>query len=243
MTTLFIPGRGPLWYPPDRSIRGASRRLRQILTDERGAFISDFAAAELADHLLGTSAMTSPTNFGSLHSDHPGETGANELAGGSYARQTIAFDAFAAGVADNTAIETWLGIDGAPNEVGFVGLFDASTVGNFLWYAPLGGAPSTFTAADTGDLFTSFAHGLSNDDRVFLTAWPGSALPAGPAADTVLFISSGTTDTFQVSLTQGGAAIALTSDGEGIAYFVDFRTFNDGDDFNVAAGDLNFELD
>ena len=236
--TLIKPYDRQLLQPP--GFIAAHRRLRAVWDDERGAFLSDYLEDALNDEILGTTQLVTPTNWMSLHSAHTGETGANELAGGSYARQSTAFDASAAGVSQNTAAESFTNIDGAPNEVGYLGFFDAVTAGNFLWYAPLGGAPATFTALDTGDLFTSAAHGMVNDDRVFVTAWPGSALPAGAAEATDYFIISVTTDTFQISLTQGGAAVVLTSDGEGIAYLVDFRAFTDGDNFTVAIGNAVF---
>ncbi len=218
-------------------------RLAHIWYDERGAFLSDYLEDALNDHLLGTTPLTSPTNWMSLHSAEPGETGANELSGGGYARQSTAFDASAGGLADNTAAEAITNLQGAPNEVGYIGLFDAATVGNFLWWAPLGGTPNTFTATDTGDVFTSYGHALVNDDRVIVFDFPGSALPTGATAGTEYWVVGVAGDTFQLSTTQGGAAIVLTSDGEGIAYFVDYRSFNNGDNFNVAAGDLNFQSD
>ncbi len=237
--TLIRPYDRQLLQPPG-FLAARRRLLRAVWDDERGAFLSDYLEDALNDEILGTTQLTTPTNFMSLHSAHPGETGANELAGGSYARQSTAFDASAAGVSQNTAIETFTNVDGAPNEIGYLGFFDAATVGNFLWYAPLGGTPATFTAADTGDLFTSFGHGMVDTNRIFVTAWPGSALPTGAAEATDYFIISATTDTFQISLTSGGAAVALTSDGEGIAYLVSFRAFTDGDNFTVAAGNAIF---
>ncbi len=237
--TLIRPYDRQLIRPPG-FIAARRRQLRAVWDDERGAFISDFREDEINDAQLGTTTLTAVANFMSLHSAHPAETGANELAGGGYARQSTAFDASVSGVSQNTDIETFTNIDGAPNEIGYLGFFDAATVGNFLWYAPLGGAPATFTAADTGDLFTSFAHGMVNGNRVFVTAWPGSTLPTGAAEETDYFIISATTDTFQISLTLGGAAVTLTSDGEGIAYLVSFRAFTDGDNFTVAAGNAIF---
>ncbi len=237
--TLIRPSDRQLIQPPG-FIAARRRLLRTVWDDERGAFVSDFREDEINDAQLGTTTLTAVANFMSLHSAHPGETGGSELAGGGYVRQSTAFDASASGVAQNTSPETFTNIDGAPNEIGYLGFFDASTAGNFLWYAPLGGAPATFTALDTGDVFTSAAHGMVNDNRVFLTAWPGSALPAGAAEETDYFIVGVTTDTFQVSLTQGGAAVTLTSDGEGIAYLVSFRSFTDGDNFTVAAGNAIF---
>ena len=237
--TLIRPYDQRLLHPPG-FIAARRRLLRAVWDDERGAFISDYLEDALNDEILGTTQLVTPTNFMSLHSAHPGETGANELAGGSYARQSTAFDASAAGVSQNTAAETFTNIDGAPNEIGYLGFFDASTAGNFLWYAPLGGTPNTFTALDTGDIMLSHGHGLVNDDRVFVTAWPGSALPTGAAEATDYFIVGVSGDNFQISLTQGGAAVTLTSDGEGIAYTVDYRSFTDGDNFSVAAGNAIF---
>ncbi len=237
--TLIRPSDRQLIRPAG-FIAARRRLLRTVWDDERGAFISDFREDEINDAQLGTTTLTAVANWMSLHDSHPGETGANELTGGSYARQSTAFDASASGVSQNTSIETFTNIDGAPNEIGYLGFFDAATVGNFLWYAPLGGTPATFTAADTGDLFTSFGHGMIDTNRVFVTAWPGSALPTGAAEATDYFIISATTDTFQISLTSGGAAVTLTSDGEGIAYLVSFRAFTDGDNFTVAAGNAIF---
>ncbi len=237
--TLIRPYDRQLIRPPG-FIAARRRLLRAVWDDERGAFLSDYLEDALNDEILGTTQLTTPTNFMSLHSAHPGETGANELAGGSYARQTTAFDASAAGVSQNTAAETFTNITGAPNEVGYLGFFDASTAGNFLWYAPLSGTPNTFTALDTGDVFLSHGHGLSNGDRIFVTAWPGSALPTGAAEATDYFIVGVSGDTFQISLTQGGAAVTLTADGEGIAYTVDYRAFTNGDNFTVAAGNAVF---
>ncbi len=237
--TLIKPYDRKLLQPPG-FIAAQRRLLRALWDDERGAFLSDYLEDALNDEILGTTQLTTPTNWMSLHDSHPGETGANELTGGSYARQTTAFDASASGVSQNTAAETFTNIDGAPNEVGYLGFFDAVTTGNFLWYAPLGGTPNTFTALDTGDVFLSHGHGLANDDRVFVTAWPGSALPAGAAEATDYYIVGVSGDTFQISLTQGGAAVTLTSGGEGLAYTVDFRSFTNGDNFSVAAGNAVF---
>lgn len=207
------------------------------------AFLSDFLATEIADHILGTTSYTMPASFTSLHSNHPGETGVNELAGGGYARQATAFVAAVTGAADNSALEVFTNLQGAPNEIGFIGVWDASTAGNFLWFTALGGTPFTFTATNAGDVFTSYGHTLVNDNRLFLTPWPGSALPAGPTADTVYYVVGVSGNTFQISTTQGGAAVVLTSDGEGIAYLVSYRTYNNGDRFEIPVGDLNFALD
>jgi hypothetical protein len=205
--------------------------------------LSDYLEDAILDHITGTAALTSPTAWGSLHDGHPVETGANELTGGSYARQTIVFGSASGGTAANTAQEEWDLTGVTSGTVFFVGLWDAVTASNFLWSIPLGGTANTFTGEDTGDLFTSYGHGLANDNRLVLGASPGSALPAGLDEVTIYHVISITASTFQVSLTQGGGAVALTSDGEGISYFVDEKTFNNGDTFRIAIGDLDLFID
>lgn len=205
--------------------------------------LSNYLENEILDHILGTTSFTMPSVFMSLHSGHPAETGANELAGGSYVRQAVAFDAAAAGTADNTSDEEF-DLTGVSNgTVFFIGLWDASTVGNFLWAAPLIGTAATFSGANAGDVLTSFAHGYANDDRVYVKRGGGSALPAGLAEDTLYHVVGVTTDTFQLSATQGGAAVTITADGEGIAVRATGKAFNNGDLFRIPAGDADFSLD
>ncbi len=204
---------------------------------------SNFLEDEILDHVLGTGTFTSPTAWGSLHDDPPAETGANELTGGSYARQTIVFGAAASGTASNTAEENWDLTGVTAGDVLFVGLFDASTAGNFLWGMPLGGDADTFTALASSDVLTSYGHGRANDDRVVLGVAPGSALPTGLSEDTMYWIVTVMTDTFQLSLTMGGGAINFSTDGEGIMFLVDAKAFNAGDTFRIAIGDLDVSID
>jgi len=65
---------------------------------------------------------------------------------------------------------------------------------------------------DTTDTFTYVDHGLVDDDQVVLT---GADLPAPLVAGTTYFVVGGTDDTFQLSATEGGAAIDLTDAGTG----------------------------
>lgn len=79
-----------------------------------------------------------------------------------------------------------------------------------------GGPPKSFTGADTGDLITSVAHGLVDTNRVALFQIEDDiAFPAGLTEGTVYYVISATTDTFQVSATEGGAAVTITADGYG----------------------------
>jgi hypothetical protein len=209
---------------------------------------SDFLENEILDHILGTGAYPMPSVFGALHSDHPGETGANEIIGGSLARQAIAFGAAAGGSASNSAQEEWDTTGAASGTAYFVGLWDAVTLGNFLWAVPLGTATApvvaaTFSAQASTDTLTSYGHGYATNDRVYVKRGSGSALPTGLAEDTLYHVVGATADTFQLSTSQGGAAVNLTADGEGIAVRANGRAYTAGDIVRIAAGSLTASID
>jgi hypothetical protein len=68
----------------------------------------------------------------SLHTADPGETGASEVAGGSYARQAITWTAPVAGESENDADLEWANFpDITPDQVTHVGLWDDVAAGNF----------------------------------------------------------------------------------------------------------------
>ncbi len=72
----------------------------------------------------------------------------------------------------------------------------------------------------TADTLVIPAHGLVADDRIaFFTSESGGALPTGITEGTVYFVRSGglTADRITVSATQGGASIAITALGSGVA--------------------------
>jgi hypothetical protein len=68
------------------------------------------------------------------------------------------------------------------------------------------------TLQDSGDTVTATAHGLSNGD---LVSFKTIVTTTGIDTYTPYYVVGAATDTFQVSLTAGGAAIALTTDGSG----------------------------
>lgn len=72
---------------------------------------------------------------------------------------------------------------------------------------------TAFTADLSTDFLTSTAHGLANADRIMV--FSSTTLPAGLSSSTVYFVVNKTTDTFQLSLTSGGSAINLTTNGTG----------------------------
>lgn len=68
------------------------------------------------------------------------------------------------------------------------------------------------TLQDTGDTVTLAGHGLANGK---LISFATIVTTTGIAVYTPYYVINATTDTFQLSLTNGGAAIALTTDGTG----------------------------
>jgi hypothetical protein len=82
------------------------------------------------------------------------------------------------------------------------------------------GVEKTFTAS--GATITSSNHGLANDDRVFLenSASPAAPdLPNGFSENVPYWVKAVTTNTFEISLTQGGASITSTDAGTGTHYW------------------------
>lgn len=109
--------------------------------------ISNYLEVELLDAVFNAGAFSVTTPYISLHTADPGETGASEVTGGSYARQSASFGAAADGaVANDVAIEFTL----MPAEtITHVGVWDADTAGNFLW----GGALAASKTTNAGDTF------------------------------------------------------------------------------------------
>lgn len=67
------------------------------------------------------------------------------------------------------------------------------------------------------DTITRSNHGLSNAQRVMFV---GSGIPGGLDNTTLYYVVGATTNTFQVSLTNGGAAVDITTEGYGRRRFV-----------------------
>lgn len=100
------------------------------------------------------------------------------------------------------------------------GLYAAATGGSPKWISLLDADPPVIGTAAASDTITAPAHGLSNNQRVFVMAAPGAVLPAGLSENTPYFVVNAATDTFQLSATQGGAAVDITA--AGAAMFLPF---------------------
>lgn len=165
----------------------------------------------------GKNNLISVTSY--THAGAYTDLGTTEASGGSYARQAITWAAASSGTRTNSA-QISIPIN-AGTTVQAVGVWDASTVGNSQGFWQIGSTVTgTGTVTASTDVIASFAHGLTTDDRVFVTAPSGSSLPTGMAVATLYFVlASGlTTDAFKLSATSAGASLAITTDGE-VAFF------------------------
>lgn len=77
------------------------------------------------------------------------------------------------------------------------------------------GAP-LISCSVSGANITKASHGLSVGDAVTFLA---TSLPSGMNDSVIYFVTSVTTNTFQVSLNRGGSAITFTSAGSGVGYY------------------------
>ena len=74
----------------------------------------------------------------------------------------------------------------------------------------------TVTLTDSGDLVTLVGHGLPNGKRV---SFNSITTTTGISVYRPYYVVNATTDTFQLSLTQGGTPIALTNNGTGTVIY------------------------
>ena len=140
----------------------------------------------------------------SLHTDYPGTTGTNELAGGvpAYARKAITMNASSGGVRN---LASSVVFDVLASTIRWIGYWNGGT---FVICAPNGGGtPRNFMAIPSTDVVYSTAHGFSDTNKiVFYNGTP----PTGLTEGTVYFARDCTTDSFKVAATAGGAAIDIT---------------------------------
>jgi hypothetical protein len=152
----------------------------------------------------------------SLHTAWPGNSGANEAAG--VAR--ILLDTEWGTPSGSLASDESITFPNVPaGDYFYLGLWDASSGGSFYTALPLNDVAFGFKLGVCIDVATdrivSPAHGLVTGDRVAFFTEKGQALPGGITEGSVYYVVNPTTDDFQVSLTNGGAAVNITAKGQG----------------------------
>lgn len=210
--------------------------------------LANYLENALVNHLFRNTDLTRPANvYLALHTGSPGETGANnEVSGNAYARVAVPTGASSEWAAPSDGLTENLNTESFPTatpsgwgEILACSLWDAASGGNCWMWGWLGNQRWAFTATNAGDLFTAPGHGLSNNDRVVLKTAGDSSIPTGVSVDTVYYVIGVSGATFQLSLTQGGAAIALSSDGGGLVLRLQPKTVGVNDTFTFPAGNLD----
>lgn len=107
------------------------------------ASLSDYLEDALLDHVLSNTGYTSPTTvYLALFSDATADDGTGtEATGGSYARQAVAFDAAANGLAANSGAITFSSMPAGTWT--HAAIYDASSGGNMLLHAALSSSQTT----------------------------------------------------------------------------------------------------
>lgn len=121
--------------------------------------MSNYLENGLLNAVLRNTSYTSPsTVFVALYTDNPGEGGTGtEISGGSYARKDVTFGAPSNGVCTNSSAVEFAQATGTWGTVSHIGLHDAITTGNLLFYTEL----TTSKTIESGDIFKIAAGSLS----------------------------------------------------------------------------------
>jgi hypothetical protein len=123
------------------------------------AEMSNYLENAVINAVLRNTSYTSPAAvYVGLYTSDPGEgnTG-TEVSGGSYARTAVTFGAPSNGVSTNSASVTFPTATGTWGTVTHIGILDATTSGNLLYYTPLDASKSIAS----GDVFTISTGNLS----------------------------------------------------------------------------------
>jgi hypothetical protein len=113
--------------------------------------ISDYFENKILDHMLRNQSFTPPsTVYVALYTTAPSDSGGGtEVSGGGYARQPVTFSAASDGSISNSEDITFPQATANWGTIVAVGLFDAATAGNLLWYGDL----TQSKTVNSGDIF------------------------------------------------------------------------------------------
>lgn len=203
--------------------------------------LTDTSENAMLDWILGVGTPTRPTTpmkLAAVTAIGTETVAGTEVVGGSYARQNFTPSAASGGASSNSGAISFTNMPVA--DILGVEVWDSAGSPVRYWHAPLAGVVGT--SQNTGDTITSNSHGFADGDKVAFTDQHGYSVPAGLTADTVYFVVSSATNTFQVAATSGGAAIAITADGTN-HYAIKVKSTGSGDTFSIAASSLAFSLD
>ncbi len=172
-------------------------------------------------------------------------TGANEVVGGSYARQAITWNAAASGALNSSNAPSFSVPSG--NTIRFVGYYDTvPSPDSWMGMVPnqqVGDVgPLRFVVDVTNDTIEAPAHGFVADDGIVFI---GGTVPGGLTEGVVYYVGAETADDFQVQTTKAASpfsAITLTNQGDQDVRFWQIREelFASDGTFNLNDADIDF---
>ena len=124
-----------------------------------------------------------------------------------------------------------------------MGFYSASSGGTLRSWAYLCDTLFSFVGLDTGDIIWAPGHTYTNGTKVIVWAPASQTLPTGLSAGTEYFVISASGDSFQVSTTSGGSAVAIPANGGGLVARSRFTVVNEGDTPSFAASAFSHLLD
>lgn len=184
--------------------------------------LSDYAENKVLDHIFGGGDFTRPATLHlALFTTVPNDAGSGgvEVSAAGYARVAVTnnstnFPAASGGIKSNgtainfaTATTSW-------GNVKAVGVYDASSGGNLIAWSWLYGDRKAVTVNTGTDTFTSNSHGLTDGTKVAFFNVDGT-IPGGITENQNYYVINAAANTFKVSATVGGAAVDITSAGDG----------------------------
>ena len=99
--------------------------------------MSNYTEDAVLNLILRNTAWSRSASYVALHTASPGDTGANEVSAGWYARKAISFNAATTSGATNDGQVTFDEVTGGSSTVTHVSIWDASTSGNMIWWKAL----------------------------------------------------------------------------------------------------------
>lgn len=186
------------------------------------------------------SGLASVITHISAHTGLPDANGSGEVAGGLYARVPVTWAAPSGGTRGNSGALT-VEIPAATT-VTHLGYWSALTGGTHYGHSPanptVDGYGLVGSNGVTIDVATANGHGLVDGKRISFLSPAGDALPGGVSSAVLYYVIGAGTDTFSISLTSGGTAVDLTSQGKFYFQSCTPEVFAGAGQLTLAAGAL-----
>jgi hypothetical protein len=213
--------------------------------------MSDYLEGVIIDWIASDTQPAVEDTWIALYTDVVNDAGTGtEVTGGAYVRVIVNQDG-ATGTywndngssMDNNGDITYPQATGNWGTLVSFAIMDASAAGNQLFHGLLGSDPEAIIGTATDDRINVPGTSRVNDEKVvFEVVEGGAALPGGITEGDEYFVINKTADDLQISLTQGGGAVTITTDGEATMYLSSQKTVNTNDTFKFASGNLDVTL-